>query len=88
MLLFRDLDQKKEIGDPPFSPDVSLYHENMQDFLYSWDASQRGLMPSDIITEIPEHRCRNIMPWIEKIYANKYSKLHGRFLEELFDVKR
>jgi hypothetical protein len=61
-------------------------HEKFQDFIYSLDASERLLMPNDILGEILEHKSRNIFRWVELIYAYKKSDKRIRFLEEVFNV--
>jgi len=53
-------------------------HEKLQDFLYARDASDRGLMPPAVMAEINLVRSRNILLWMNKIYADRKS---GRRLE-------
>ena len=48
-------------------------HEKLQDFLYAKDAADRGLMPSAVMAEIPLLRTRNILLWMNKIYADRKS---------------
>jgi hypothetical protein len=60
-----------------------FYHEKLQDFLYAWDATQRGAMRTEILEEINTHRTRNVFTWMDKIYARQNPELHARFLREV-----
>lgn len=62
-------------------------HEKLQDFLYAWDATERNTMPKVVINEINPHRTRNIMIWMEQIYARRGSPLRLQFLREVLDVQ-
>jgi hypothetical protein len=62
-------------------------HEKLQDFLYAWDATQRNAMPATVLNEINRHRTRNVLLWMEKIYARRDSQLHKQFLKETFHVQ-
>lgn len=62
-------------------------HEKLQDFLYAWDATQRGLMPSTVMTEIKPYRTRNILDWMAEIYTRADSQLFEPFLREALDVQ-
>jgi hypothetical protein len=59
-----------------------FHHEKLQDFLYAWDAAERGAMPSDVIKEINAHRTKNVFSWMDKLYAKHQPSLQLRFLEE------
>jgi len=48
-------------------------HEKLQDFLYAKDAADRGLMPPAVMGEITLLRSRNILLWMNKIYADRQS---------------
>lgn len=63
-----------------------FHHEKLQDFLYALDATGRLLMPRDVVNEIGPHRVRNILPWIDKIYAHQRSSRRAQFLREAFNV--
>lgn len=60
-------------------------HEKLQDFIYAWDATERGIMPRAVGEEIDPHRTRNVLQWMEKIYARRNPKLHAKFLKETLD---
>ena len=62
-------------------------HEKLQDFLYAWDATQRGMMPSAVMTEIKPYRTRNILDWMAEIYRRAGSRLFEPFLREALDVQ-
>ncbi|MBL7174435.1 MAG: metallophosphoesterase [Desulfobacteraceae bacterium] len=63
-----------------------FFHEKLQDFLYARDATQRNAMPEKVLDEIDVHTTRNVMLWMEKIYARRDSRLHNQFLKETFNV--
>ncbi|MEA3548283.1 MAG: hypothetical protein U9R66_11545 [Thermodesulfobacteriota bacterium] len=64
----------------------SFSHEKLQDFLYAWDATQRELMPLQVINEISEHKTRNIFTWMTQIYSDLSSELYTQFLGEIFNA--
>jgi hypothetical protein len=57
-------------------------HEKFQDFIYSWDATERLAMPRDILLEIPIHKSRTIISWMDIIYQRKGSVVRKKFLQE------
>jgi hypothetical protein len=57
-------------------------HEKLQDFIYAWNATEQGMMPAAVADAIGPHRTRNILQWMEKIYARRSATLHGQFLKE------
>lgn len=59
-----------------------FHHEKLQDFLYAWDATERGAMPHDVMREISAHRTKNVFNWMDKLYTKHQSSLQLRFLEE------
>jgi len=61
-------------------------HEKFQEYLVAWDATQRHLMPATVQSELGEHRILNVLPWMDKIYAQRNPDLHNRFLTEVLDV--
>ncbi|MFC1862939.1 metallophosphoesterase family protein [Thermodesulfobacteriota bacterium] len=63
-----------------------FFYEKLQDFLYAWDATQRNAMPEKVLDEIDVHTTRNVLLWMEKIYARRNSRLHNQFLKETFNV--
>ena len=63
-----------------------FFHEKLQDFLYAWDATQRNAMPGKVLDEIDVYTTRNVLLWMEKIYARRDSRLHSQFLKETFNV--
>jgi hypothetical protein len=61
-------------------------HEKFQDFIYAWDAADRGLKPGGILGEILDYRSRNVFKWVSAIYAHRNSPLRSEFLKEAFNV--
>ena len=61
-------------------------HDNLQDFLYAQNATKRVYMPSDVLAEIAEHRIRNILVWMEKLYKANNSPHRIRFMNEVLNV--
>ena len=59
-----------------------FHHEKLQDFLYAWDAAERGSMPSDVMKEINAYRTKNVFNWMDKLYSKHQPALQLRFLEE------
>lgn len=64
-----------------------FYHEKLQDYFVAWDATQRKLMPADVLGEIDTHRARNVVVWMDKICRRKDKDFHTRFMKEAFDVR-
>ncbi len=62
-------------------------HEKLQDFLYSRDAVDRGLMPDDVMNEIHLVRSRNVMLWMDRIYASRNSPRRAQFVREMFNAQ-
>jgi nucleoside phosphorylase len=62
-------------------------HEKLQDYLYARYAADRGLMPSDVAGEIHSLRARNVLLWMDKIYAHRKSPRRVQFLREMLDVQ-
>lgn len=62
-------------------------HEKLQDYFYAWDATERCLMPPDVLSEINKHRSMNILDWMRRIYARDSAELYARFLKGAFDVE-
>ena len=60
-----------------------FYHEEFQDFLYAWDATQRNLMPRVVLTEIDKHMSRNVLIWMQKIYKRQGGQIYKQFLKEV-----
>ena len=63
-----------------------FYHEKLQDFLYARDAVARELMPAQVTGEISEHRTRNVLTWMSKLYARGNPAKRKQFLEKVFNV--
>jgi hypothetical protein len=63
-----------------------FYHEKLQDYLYAWDATERGLMPLQVLEEVLEFRIRNVLTWMASIYSRRGDKLHAQFIKELVNV--
>ena len=61
-------------------------HEKLQDYFYAWDATQRNMMPRDVIEELGQYRSRNVLEWIKQIYRREFPELHIKFLEEALEV--
>lgn len=73
----------------PIEKNVRLYrfrHEKFQDFIYAKDATERWLMPKDILSEILAHKSRNIFNWVNLIYQHNGSEQRIKFLKEAFNV--
>ncbi len=60
-----------------------FFHEKLQDFLYARDAAQRNAMPEKVLDEIDEYQTRNVLLWMEKIYARRDSRVLSRILCEI-----
>jgi hypothetical protein len=65
---------------------TQFFHEKLRDFLYAWDATEQGLMPSDVVEEINAYRTRHMMQWMSEIYARSGSPLYESFLKEVLNV--
>ncbi len=63
-----------------------FYHEKLQDFLYARDAVARAYMPNDVVAELTEHRTRNVLPWMVKLYRRSHSPRLAEFLQRSLDV--
>jgi hypothetical protein len=61
-------------------------HERFQEYLYAWDATQRLVLPRQVISEITPYRSQNIFQWMNAIYLRNNSSMHERFLREALDV--
>ena len=60
-------------------------HEKLQDFIYAWNATEQGKMPLAVAEEIGSLRTRNVLQWMEKIYARRNPAVHAQFLKETFN---
>jgi len=63
-------------------------HEELQDYLYAKDVTDKGYMPRDVLKEIKPYRTRNVFIWMKKIYQQNSSRFLIPFLKELFDVNQ
>jgi len=63
-----------------------FFHEKLQDFLYAWDVTERCASTSTVINEIGPHRARNVIVWMDKIYARQSSPFRKQFLREVLNV--
>jgi hypothetical protein len=61
-------------------------HDKLQDYLCARDATQRHLMPTDVLGEINVHRSRNVFTWMDRIYSRRSPDMHKRFLREMLHV--
>lgn len=61
-------------------------HEQLQDYLYAWDAVERGFLPHEVVGEIPAHRTRNVIAFMASIYARNKNPGHLAFLKGAFGV--
>lgn len=57
-------------------------YEKFQDYIYAWDATQRKLMPKQILEEIKKHKSRNIIVLMQKIYKSQDMSLYSKFIKE------
>jgi hypothetical protein len=62
-------------------------HEKLQDFMYAWDVTQQVWMPRQVVAEIGIHKSRNVLTWMDFLYASRGSPNHKRFLLEILDVE-
>ena len=53
------------------------------DFLYSKNAVERRLMPTQLRSEIKDYRTRNIIVWMDQLYARTNPAHHKLFTREL-----
>ena len=61
-------------------------HDNLQDFLYARYATSCGYMVADVLAEIADHRTRNILAWMEKLYRANHSPRRLSFMQEILGV--
>jgi hypothetical protein len=59
-------------------------HEKLQDYLYARSMCDQGSMPNDVDAEIGSQRVRNILPFMESVYASRNSDFLPQFLQEVF----
>ena len=58
-------------------------HENFQDFLYAWDATENRWMPRDVQGNIQEHHLRRVLEWMQRRYARTNGAEYAQFLREV-----
>ena len=64
-----------------------FYHEKLQDYLYAFDATERGLSRRDVINELGDtHRTRNIYLLIQDIYHRNNPSRLPQYLREAWNV--
>ena len=64
-----------------------FYHEKLQDYLYAFDATERGLSQKQVIEEIGDsHKSRNIYILIREIYDRNNPSLIAEYLREAWNV--
>lgn len=60
-------------------------HEESWEHRYALEKIQKNLMPSDVLEDLQEHKIREVIIEMEKIYKTKNPKLHAQFLKELLN---
>lgn len=69
---------------PEAGEDVHRFrHEKLQDFLVAWGAVRRGDLPPAIHERLNAHRTRNVLVWMDKLYARRDPARRKRFLKAL-----
>lgn len=69
-----------------YGDNARFRHDQFQSYLYAWRATQRGAMPLTVLGEIQPHASRNVIVWMDKIYARSGSPKRQQFLKEAFNV--
>lgn len=59
-------------------------HEKLQDFLCAWDAVEKHWMPRHVLGQVGPHRSRNILVWMDRLYARGKPELRRQFMKEIF----
>jgi hypothetical protein len=59
-------------------------HEQLRDFLFARRAVMHRRLPLEILREYGEHRMRNVLVWMDRLYAHHNSSKRKQFLEEIF----
>ncbi|MFN8435680.1 MAG: hypothetical protein U0V18_16775 [Anaerolineales bacterium] len=60
-------------------------HDVLQDYLYSWYACERNLLPNHVRDEIGKLHERNVLIWMRDIYQERNSFQYEVFLEAALD---
>jgi hypothetical protein len=64
-----------------------FHHEKLQDYLYAFDATERGLTKDDVINELGDtHRTRNIYLMMRDIYERNTPSRLPQYLREAWNV--
>lgn len=61
-------------------------HEKLHDFLYAWGSCEQGALARAVLQEIPRHRTRTVLEWMNKLYQHTGSPMRVPFLREAFGV--
>jgi len=64
---------------------LSFKHEQLQDFLYTWDCFNRNYNSDDVLKEINENIARKIIFWLVQLYHMKKPKMEIKLLESVFN---
>jgi hypothetical protein len=67
--------------------EANLYrfrHEQLRDFLFARKAVSRRRLPVELLNEYNEHRMRNVLLWMDRLYAHQNSTRRRQFMEEIF----
>jgi hypothetical protein len=69
---------------PEIGEDMHRFrHEKLHDFLVAWGAVRRGELPSALHERFNVHRTRNVLVWMDKLYARRGTARRKQFLKAL-----
>ena len=63
---------------------LSFKHEQLQDFLYTWDCFNKNYTFDDVLEEINENIARKILFWLVQLYHLKKPEMEIKLLESVF----
>jgi hypothetical protein len=63
-------------------------HEEVQAFIYAWDAVSRAAMPQNVLEELPAFSINSVLVWMGELYRRQSpDDLYPRFLRSVFNVQ-
>ena len=61
-------------------------HQEIQDFLYAWDAALRTtMMPTEVLSEVPAEVAKGILRWMQLLYHRELPEMEAQFVASLLD---
>ena len=62
-------------------------HEQIQDYLYAWDAAmRRQILPDQVLQEVPETSARSVLRWMHLMYHRGMPEMEITFVRRLLGV--